>query len=87
MRSRGSSLCDIVVVVVDITRGLEKQTMESLDLLKHRNVRFIVALNKVDRLYGWKTCINAPIAKALKNLRTIPSLPVLSLGRFPRSPL
>jgi translation initiation factor 5B len=67
MRSRGSSLCDIAVVVVDITRGLEKQTMESLDLLKHHNVRFIVALNKVDRLYGWKTCINAPIAKALKN--------------------
>ncbi|KAG0520939.1 hypothetical protein BDA96_08G118000 [Sorghum bicolor] len=67
MRSRGSSLCDIAVVVVDITRGLEKQTMESLDLLKHRNVRFIVALNKVDRLYGWKTFISAPIAKALKN--------------------
>jgi len=67
MRLRGSILCDIAVVVVDITRGLEKQTMESLDLLKHRNVRFIVALNKVDRLYGWKTCINAPIAKALKN--------------------
>ena len=66
MRLRGSSLCDIAVVVVDITRGLEKQTIESLDLLKHRNVRFIVALNKVDRLYRWKTCPNAPIAKALK---------------------
>ena len=47
MRLRGSSLCDIVVVVVDITRGLEKQMIESLDLLKHRNVRFIVALNNV----------------------------------------
>ncbi|PVH62972.1 hypothetical protein PAHAL_3G441900 [Panicum hallii] len=67
MRLRGSSLCDIAVVVVDITRGLEKQTIESIGLLKHRNVRFIVALNKVDRLYGWKTCPNAPIAKALKN--------------------
>ncbi|RLN31136.1 eukaryotic translation initiation factor 5B-like [Panicum miliaceum] len=67
MRLRGSSLCDIAVVVVDITRGLEKQTIESLDLLKHRNVGFIVALNKVDRLHGWKTCPNAPIAKALKN--------------------
>ncbi|CAL4899138.1 unnamed protein product [Urochloa decumbens] len=67
MRIRGSSLCDVAVVVVDITRGLENQTIESLDLLKHRNVRFVVALNKVDRLYGWKTCPNAPIAKALKN--------------------
>ncbi|KAL6842130.1 hypothetical protein ACP4OV_028109 [Aristida adscensionis] len=67
MRLRGSSLCDVAVVVVDITRGLEKQTVESLDLLKRRNVRFVVALNKVDRLYGWKTCLNAPIAMALKN--------------------
>ncbi|CAL4899126.1 unnamed protein product [Urochloa decumbens] len=67
MRIRGSSLCDVAVVVVDITHGLENQTIESLDLLKHRNVRFVVALNKVDRLYGWKTCPNAPIAKALKN--------------------
>jgi len=30
MRLRGSSLCDIVVVAVDITRGLEKQMIESL---------------------------------------------------------
>nr|CAB3462146.1 unnamed protein product [Digitaria exilis] len=67
MRMRGSSLCDVAVVVVDITRGLEKQTIESLDFLKRRNVRFIVALNKVDRLYGWKTCSNAQIAKALQN--------------------
>ncbi|CAN6356227.1 unnamed protein product [Urochloa humidicola] len=50
MRIRGSSLCDVAVVVVDITRGLEKQTIESLDLLRHRSVRFVVALNKVDRL-------------------------------------
>ncbi|WVZ90325.1 hypothetical protein U9M48_036634 [Paspalum notatum var. saurae] len=67
MRLRGSSLSDVAVVVVDITRGLERQTIESLELLKHSNVRFIVALNKVDRLYGWKTCPNAPIVKALKN--------------------
>ncbi|KAL6623271.1 hypothetical protein ACP70R_033150 [Stipagrostis hirtigluma subsp. patula] len=67
MRLRGSSLCDIAVVVVDITRGLEKQTIESLDLLKHRDARFVVALNKVDRLYGWKACPNAPIVKALKS--------------------
>lgn len=46
--------------------GLEQQTIESLNLLKMRNTEFIVALNKVDRLYGWKTCRNAPIVKALK---------------------
>ncbi|KAI3733097.1 hypothetical protein L1987_64315 [Smallanthus sonchifolius] len=41
-------------------------TIESINLLRMRNTEFIVALNKVDRLYGWKTCRNAPIGKAMK---------------------
>ncbi|KAH0784190.1 hypothetical protein KY290_003788 [Solanum tuberosum] len=44
----------------------EPQTIESLNLLKMRNTEFIVALNKIDRLYGWKVCRNAPIVKAMK---------------------
>ncbi|KAF6141719.1 hypothetical protein GIB67_027897 [Kingdonia uniflora] len=66
LRSRGSGLCDIAILLVDIVHGLKPQTIESLNLLKTRKTEFIIALIKVDRLYGWKTCPNAPIVKAMQ---------------------
>ncbi|PHU20868.1 Eukaryotic translation initiation factor 5B [Capsicum chinense] len=66
LRSRGSGLCDIAILVVDIMHGLERQRIESLNLLKMRNTNFVIALTKVDRLYGWKAFHNASIVKAMK---------------------
>ena len=59
LRSRGGSAADIAVIVADVNKGFEPQTYESMEILKKRKVPFVVALNKIDMLTGWRR-INSP---------------------------
>lgn len=54
LRIRGGSAADIAIVVIDVNKGLEAQTIESIDILKKRKVPFVIALNKVDLISGWR---------------------------------
>lgn len=54
LRKRGGSISDIAILVVDINEGLQPQTKEAIDILKDSNTPFIVALNKIDTIPGWK---------------------------------
>ena len=66
MRSRGGSLADLAVLIVDINEGFQPQTIESLRILKRYKTPFVVAANKMDRIGGWHPTANAPFATSLK---------------------
>ncbi len=66
LRSRGGSLADLAVLIVDVNEGFQPQTIESLNILKRYKTPFVVAANKIDRISGWRAVENAPFAKSLK---------------------
>ncbi len=55
LRKRGGSIADMAILVIDINQGLQPQTIEAIEILKSYKVPFIIAANKVDLIYGWKS--------------------------------
>lgn len=53
LRRRGGSIADLAVIVVDISQGMQNQTIEAVEILKSYKTPFIVVANKIDTIYGW----------------------------------
>lgn len=66
LRSRGGSAADIAILVVDVNRGFQPQTNESLKILQSRKVPFVIALNKCDQIPGWRKSETKFISQAIK---------------------
>lgn len=66
LRTRGGSAADIAILVVDVNRGFQPQTNESLKILRDRKVPFVVALNKCDQLSGWRKSETLFVSNAIK---------------------
>lgn len=64
LRRRGGSAADIAVLVVDVLKGVEPQTVESINILKARRTPFVVAANKIDMILGWRSVSDRPFSEA-----------------------
>ena len=58
LRKRGGSLADIAILLIDINDGIKPQTAEVIKILKANKTPFIIALNKIDNISGWKANIS-----------------------------
>jgi len=50
MRTRGTRITDIAIIIVAVNDGIKPQTVEAINLAKQAGVPIVVAINKIDKL-------------------------------------
>ncbi len=55
MRKRGGNLADLAILTININEGVMDQTIECIQILKEYKTPFIIALNKIDLIPGWRS--------------------------------
>ncbi|RKX42415.1 MAG: translation initiation factor IF-2, partial [Thermotogae bacterium] len=67
LRERGGNLADMAVLVIDISQGMQRQTVECINILKQYKTPFIVAANKIDLIQGWNSTDKSSFTEAIKS--------------------
>lgn len=63
MRTITSSISHLVIVMIDIIKGIEPTHIEILKYLREKHIDFVIVLNKMDKIFDW----NSKEKQSLKN--------------------
>lgn len=70
LRKRGGSLADLAILVIDINEGIKPQTAEVIQILKLNKTPFLIALNKIDNISGWRKNTEIPLKEDIESQAT-----------------
>ena len=66
LRKRGGSLADLAIIVVSVKESIQPQTVEVLQILRAHKTPFVIALNKIDTISGWRNHEGISFQESLK---------------------